>query len=1319
MPAPLPELTIDIPAPPTDQDTADGGVWLSLLPVLGLGAVAAFYLLRSSESGGGLGAALPLVILAGLSVVSAVLTVRWRTHDRQRRRAQQRGAYLRTLVYKRARLQAAHDAQRALLTEAHPAPTDGAQRALARAPEVWARRPADPDFLAVRLGIGDVPAVVKITPPDPDRAHPLLPNALALAEHYRTVREVPVRVRLPLAVCGAWPSVGGALRAWLGGLLLAHHPRDLRLHVILPDARPEEWRWLELVPHVNPSGQAGAPDLVALSPEAARPLLDTLSEALHERRGGLGGRGAHLLIVTDVGTLHDGGAALQALLRDPDGLNASLVVLAPSPELAPPECRAVVTVAQNRTFWLAEAGGETHGKADALSVPDVEALARALAGIARTDLGSTGALPRRVPFLDLYGVAHPADLAPVIADHWRQPVRGALPRPVPVGQSDADSALLLMLDEAHHGPHGMLAGTTGAGKSEFLQTLICALAIAHDPRLLNFLLIDFKGGSTLIPFARLPHTVGILTNLDGLLVERALDALRSELTQRQALLRERGLRDIGQYHRLHTATPAQMSEAGYRPLPHLVIIVDEFAQLARELPEFLAEWVRVAQVGRSLGVHLVLGTQSPAEVVTDELSANLQFRLCFRVQSIEASRAVLRRPDAAYLPADWPGRAYLQVGEGGMFAQFQTAYAGEDVRDAQPAERMVLEWVREDGAVVDLLDDADQPTAGYGSADLPDPAEPHTVARAVVDALIEAAHGRGLSFMPPLLLPPLGEHLTLRTAFSAAGVPLWNGAHWPPPDPDTLSAPIGLIDDVAAHRQPALTVTLRGAGLRAGHLLTVAAGLALRHAPDVLHLYALTAQRGALDGLSHLPHAEPPITLGEPERVRLLMRRLLARLDDPHARTPEHVVLLIDGFEMLRDPAYAGVYREVERLLSDGRAAGVYVVVSASGIGSLPERARGWLMQRIALQPTNPTDLTQTVGVVTLRAAQGGRVLPAGRGFVPDTPPRLCQVCLPCEFPADDPLAAFAELADEMRAAYRAQTGREHAPAPVRPLPARLPFETLAQPAALGSLSIALGVRDADGQPPLWVDWAAHGAAVVIAGGAGSGKTNLLRAAVLALAGQATPDQVAIVLIDLTGRALSPVRGLPHVAAHVTDPDQVAACLPHLTREPRRVAVFIDDYDLFSDGLTQEAPHLLRALRDLARQRPDLAIWAAGYLDRASDPLIRHLLMKRTGVALGGREALMTLGQRLSDAPPDALPLGRGWSVGFEGGLSLVQTAWVRDAAAWAAYLGQRWAGHTAQPWRIGDAPATPPAAPTLSSRAPLDIDTAGLIDDLLGGEGA
>jgi S-DNA-T family DNA segregation ATPase FtsK/SpoIIIE len=1301
--------------------------------MLGLGAIALFYLARAGEAGSGAFSALPLMLLAGLSVVSAVLTARWRTRDRARRRTQAHGVYLRTLIYKQARLQAAHDALRALLETAHPPPQEGAQRALDRANALWGRRADDPAFAVIRLGVGDVPAPLRIVPPDPDRAHPLMPQALKLAEQYRTLHNVPSTLSLiehpTVALCGPSSSTHDALRAWMCGLALAHHPRDMQIYAALPHAVPEAWRWLQALPHASPTGTPASPDGVALTPDSARALLETWAELLAERRAGAG-RGPHLLLITDDATVR-ASAALRQMLRDPAGLNASLVVLCPAPDDAPSDCRASVTLTQNRTFWCSAGGVETHGTADVLDATAASAAARALAAAAAREGAPTGVLPRDVPLLSLYGLDSAQALPALIADRWRQSVgRGGLPRPVPVGRQDADTRVELALDEAHHGPHGMLAGTTGAGKSEFLQSLICALAIEHDPRLLCFLLLDFKGGSALSSFARLPHTVGLLTNLDGLLVERALEALRAELTRRQTVLRQHGLRDVGQYHRLHSATPAQLSEAGYQALPHLLIIVDEFAQLAREMPEFLDELVRVAQVGRSLGVHLILGTQSPTEVVTDEMSANLHFRLCFRVQSVEASRAVLRRPEAAYLPADWPGRAYLQVGEGGVFVGFQAAYAGGELNEVTAQAPYVLELLTADGGVIDLLDDGQMPTQGYGEADLTSPSEPYTAARAVVDAVIEVAQVRGVPFMPPLLLPPLGERLPLRAAFSAAGGGLWNGAGWPASFPDSpIGAPVGLLDDVTGHAQPALTVQLRGPSARAGHLLitgapnsgkttallTLALALALSHSPDDLHLYALCSSTGELDPLAELPHAAAPVTLSESERVRLLMRRLLTRLDDPSARTPAAVVLLLDGFEALRDPALGALSRDIERLVLDGRAAGVYLAVTTLSIASVPERMRAAIPQRIALQPATPSDLTQTVGAVAMRSVSGGRVLPAGRGFVPESPPRMCQLCLPTEFPSEDPPAALRELGTEMQVAYRAIRGRGHGPAPLRPLPAVLPFEALTQPAAAVPPVSALGVLDADGHPPLLLDWQGTAAALVIVGPPRTGKTHALYAGALGLALALPPTALALALIDFTGRSLAPLRDWPHTAAHLTDPDQLAAALPHLTREARRVAILIDDYDLFSETLTHEDAGLLRALRDLARARPDLSVWAAGYLDRAGDPLIRHLLMRRAGLAFGGRDTLLTLGVRAGDVPSEALPVGRAYWLGDDGPRA-AQIGHVSAAAGWAATLRARWGADGAR-WTTGGAPA-PSSASTRegADHPPLDIDTAGLMDDLLGG---
>lgn len=1316
----LPDIPVEIPAPPAYPDPSEQNLWLTILPSVAIGSIV----LLGVVVGGGTASIFVLItpIMLGVLAGVTVYAQRLRRRSLEERKETIRIGYLRSLNYKRARLQAAHDAYRALLDISYP-PSDAVLMMInQRTRTLQKRHPSDHDFASVRIGLATLPSPVRITVPDPDRDHPLLGYALSLAEDYRTLKNAPCAIKLTegvMGLAGARPAVLDLMRAILIPLALQHTPADLRIHVVAPAERTDDWRWVEWLPHASTVQRGGAADLVALGVDNVRSLSSTLGQSLNERRESATRLPFLLLIVDSQGLPHL--EALRTILSDGTALGASAIVLAPSADGLPGDCVSVITLGpeQRMRCALLAAGTELTGTADAISAADAERGARSLAA-SMTDMPDAGRLPRTVEFFSLYGADSAGDLVGQIAFRWRGLIRGGqLPRPVPIGMEGASSPVELALAEGQHGPHGMVAGTTGSGKSELLQSLICALAIEHDPRLVNFLLIDFKGGSTFGQFSRLPHTVGLVTNLDGALIERVLAALKGEMTARQAALRALDLRDITQYHRQYTSSPAQMVSPSYRPLAHLFVIVDEFAQLARDFPDFLAELVRVAQLGRSLGLHLILGTQSPMEVVTEEMAANLQFRICLRVQSIEASRAVLRRPDAAYLPADWPGRAYLQVGERGVFRQFQTAHAGADylAERAEP-EEMTLELLAENGTVIDLLDDT-QPMDE-------DPLLPHTVARAVVDTILDYAQLNDVPFMPPLLLPPLGEAVPLRTAFTIAGVTGWNSEGWPTAESHG-AAPVGLSDDVGERKQAALWLDLHtntlvtgapGSG-KTSALWTFALGLSLITAPDDLHLYALSLTN-SLDELDCLPHVQL-VSGADPERVHRLFRRLLAALEARQAgadSTPL-IGLLIDGFEAFRDAYYDAHLADIERLISEGRSHGIAVVITATSISALPERLRALISRRIALRPAHPSEWGMAVGTTSPRS---DTILPPGRGVVSGSPPLSIQICLPCEFPAETVVAGLRETGAEMRAVYRQMSGREHAPLPVRRLPTRVRFEDGTSmpsnddtrqkltrggnwPAPISSL----GIVDDDAQSPLLFDWENDGPHVVIAGSARSGKTNLLHAAALSLAAAVSPEAVQIMLVDLSGRSLRALAELPH-ALHITDPQLLDLAVHELSTTTIRTAIFIDDYDLAADILNSEGGTLLRALRDIVRIRSETYVWAAGYLDRASDPLIRHLLLKRTGFAFGGRDGLNALGLRTL-ADPNSISVPGRAVYAQDNRQIVVQTSLVDDVQKWVVQITGRWG----ESRHSKPSPAAHNANPAPSAPLSYDIDTRGLIDDLFG----
>ncbi|MBK8033556.1 MAG: hypothetical protein IPK17_29470 [Chloroflexi bacterium] len=1334
----LPDLTVDIPAPPPNPPPPEQNLLIILLPTIGIGLISAFYFIRSLDTGAGLWSALPLLALLLFTVGSSLWLQNRRRREYRVRREEARIAYIRLLGRKQARLQAAHDAYRAILETDFPAPNEITSIVLTRADQLWQRRPSDHDFLSLRIGTGRIPSPVVINAPDVEDLH--ADFDLSFLHAYQHLEAAPVVTALPtrwaLGVCGARAARLNWARVAVQHLVGLHAPQELHLHLLARGRAYEDWRWLEWLPHVSQSHRGGAADLLAFDDDNSRRLLTNLNQLIEERREQRNPL-PYLVILVD-GDIAIEADALATLLRRGASVGAAVIWLGESLKTLPGECNAVIELLPDERFRYFETGAERReivGQVDTLTLNEAEQAARAQAALVAPESSLSGRIPRHVDFLELFGVGHVDALTAQIAAAWNDVnPGGGLPHPAAVGRDSLTGALEVDLAENRHGPHGLVAGTTGAGKSEFLQTLICSLVLRHDPRLLNLLLIDFKGGSTFNSFTRLPHTVGIITNLDGTLIERALEALKSELLERQEFLKRMKVRDIAQYHRFFSPTPADIADPSYHPLPHLFVIVDEFAQLAKEFPDFLRELVRIAQVGRSLGLHLILGTQT-TEVVTDEMNANLQFKVCFRVQNIDASRAILHAPDAAYLPIGWAGRAYFQVGERGVFKQFQTAYVGGEYRDpimdqSADDEPLTLELLTDSGEVIDLLAQTRVPLPpSVVSSRFAD--EPYSMARAVVDVIIDYAQRQGVPFMPPLLLPPLEERSTLRPIFRQAGLGGWDGRGWP--ENPILGAPIGLIDDIYARSQTPLWIYFRAPDqhpVKDGHVLitgsagsgktmalrTLAISLALLHRPDHLHLYFLSFMSGTLTDLGSLPHAEQVVHGMETERVRRLLRRLITTLTDRQSgriSALPAIVVFIDQYEQFRDAYYGQFAAEFDRLVNEGHAVGIYLVITASSINSVPERLRSLIQQRIALQQNNAADYAPTVGALPRPVDS---TLPKGRGLVHGTPPLLCQICLPCEYPSDDipaALVAMRELIRELGASYQQALGKLRSPQPLRPLPAVIPFESL-PPIPEERLSTPLGWIDDDALSVFTLDWREHGPHFVAIGPPQSGKSNLLRAAVLSAARQLPPDRLRFVLVDFTTRSLTALAPLKHVAALVDTPTALEAVVTTLEGDLKMTTVLvIDDYDFFSDALISHGP-LMRRLRDVVKLHSGggLHVWAAGYLEHASDPLIKYMLLRRCGFGLMLRESLQAIHLRITQLPVEAMPEGRAFFVRHNS-VSIVQTALVSQPEHWVTTINQQWSDHAPATLAV---PAAPPVARvTPPPAADLGIDVAGLIDDLFG----
>ena len=1362
----IPREEVTIPPPPMLPEQRGPGWLISIIPVLGIGVMGLFYLTRAGDGGSAL-FAIPLFVLALFTVGGTILAFRWRKRDVQRRRDKNTIDYIRQLDRKRARLQAAHNAQYAILQNTFPDPNFNLTNALSRNPNLWERRPEHADFLAFRLGLGRVPSIVPIRPPDLDVDSPDLTRAIDLVDRYRWLENAPVSANLTddysIGIAGRREIAFDTVRSIICHLAMTHTPHDLQIHLVASQSEYDEWRWMDWLPHTQQS-QSGTGNWLAFDNDSIRKLMGTLSQIVDERLKQPDAiQAPHLLLIVDDPYLVDNEAVYSKILREGNQVNASIICIVNHFDKIPGDCTTVIDLLENgrfRCLRTSENATTVEGyQIDQLVLGSAEHIARALSSVNIREVGGSGRIPRYVDFMELYGASRVEEMHDILSFRWNRPVHeGRLPYPIPLGRESLAVDTYLHLDEERHGPHGVLAGTTGSGKSELLQTLVTALAIEHDPRFVNFMLIDFKGGSSFQVFADLPHTVGMVTNLDGVLVERALEALKAEIHSRQQFLKKVGMRDVVQYHRFHSRTLQDIKQPTYQPLPHLFIIVDEFAQLAKEMPDFLHELVRIAQVGRSLGLHLILGTQSPMDVITDEMNANLQFRICLRVQNVESSRAMLRRPDAAYLPAGWAGRGYFQVGERGVYKQFQTAYVGADYGQSDRfQEPLVLELITENGEVIDLLPNSD--SIGHGGIG----DEPYTVAHAITATIVDYSDRNNIPDCPQILLPPLPSQITLVEPFEHSDIAGWNGRSWQHAGHDHNgrpiplgSAPVGMVDDVFTQKQYPLWIhlnTSQQSDGRNGHVLvmggpgtgktnflrTLAITEALLHSPDRLHLYFLSFTGSGLNDLGMLPHAEEVVHGIETERVRRLFGRLInlieERQTDRSSSKLPTIVLCIDQYEQLRDTYYEQHMQDFERLINEGRAVGIYVVITANSITSIPDRLRSMIQQRIALQLGNPTDYLIAVGNINMQ--EEGQ-LPKGRGWIYNSPPLICQISLPVRQPVVDH-QDLSRMTHEIIHGLRRSS--RSGPPPLRDLPPKIPLDTLPLVEPSDDLVTIMGRADDDHLTLFEVNWMEQGPHFLVTGPPGTGKTNMLNVAVLSAARQLPPDKLRIVLVDFTGRSLRAVQGLKHVITRITDVMELETQLNRLNREMNklykqwhndninheipRTLIIMDDYEVISDTLSNNY-EMFGQLRDHVRLHSELGLhfWVAGYLDRIGDPFIKQLLLRRSGFGMSVKDSLHNLNIRTVGLSNDIMPPGRAFYAQHSR-IDVIQTALVDNPQLlvnrinqqlWGDYAPATWGHMTDESSQSRQVNQQNDASVGEESKADeLDIDTDGLIEDLLG----
>ncbi|MEI2731649.1 MAG: FtsK/SpoIIIE domain-containing protein [Dermatophilaceae bacterium] len=1048
-----PTRTVAMPTPPNDPPPARLPLLAMALPAVLAGVLAA--VLRS-----------PTMLLFGLT--SPLLVLGQWVADRRGRRKERRTAHA---EYQRDRAQAEVDLADALATEAawrladEPDPAQLLGTARQPGARLWAND-ARRDGLRARVGLGVVEAHTTTTgTPDP------------------VCRLGPVPVTVDLGVPGGVGLAGprervlGLAHALVGRLAVRYSPADLRIRVVHRSEDGRHWDWVGALPH------AGTDDARDRIPTPSTPDSVDIPAAQRDWAG------PRTLVIVDRAAEWRTDPALGRLLANGHRHGCAVLALDATPAHLPVEARTVVDLSEP-TAYLRVAGHEpVEIDPDSVGPTWSGQVAQALAPLrdpaAALDLDS-GPAPSDVSLLRLLRLDCPT--TELLARRWRERPRSTA---LPLG---VDGHGPVLVDLAADGPHALVGGTTGSGKSELLVSLVAGLAVLNRPDELVFVLVDYKGGAAFEGTRLLPHVVGLVTDLDAALTERALVSLGAELRRRERLLADHGAADLAAYQR--SRGPAAP------PVPRLVVVVDEFRALAQDLPDFVDGLVRIAALGRSLGLHVVVATQRPAGVVTADMRANLGLRIALRVRDGVDSLDVIDTVDAAGLPAASPGRAYLRTPDRGP-TQLQTARVTG--RTAAPTPVRITD-----------IDGVPVVRRATGPTDL---------AR-LVAAAVDATRELGIEPIPSPWLSPLPDRLDAADLVATSG-----------------EAVLGLADDPAAQRQLPLTWSPRRDGAlavvgrpksgRSSALRAVALALARAFSPTAVHLYAV--HLGGLDGLPSLAHLGGVVRGDEPADVE----RLLALLAEPTAGPSDHAVqvLLVDDWERCHAALLAARRPTTsDALTALARAGPAGVVVVAAGDRSVFGGAGAAAFPgSIVLLPADPLDLA--LSGIPPRALP--RDPPPGRAV--DTRSGLIvQMAQPdLVAPQGDP--------------WSPQGGRVHAaplPRPLRPLPTDVDAADL-HPTTTIPLPIAVGGPDLG---PCGLDPSAGDRRVAVLGEPVTGRTTTLLT--LAHVLTATGRPVALVTTD----------GGPHPpgtsVVHPSDAD----ALVRLRRAHPALAVLVEDLPGLDEG---------------------------------------------------------------------------------------------------------------------------------------------------------
>lgn len=914
-------------------------------------------------------------------------------------------------------------------------------------PRIYEKTALQHDFLTYRLGLGMTPASYKIeSSSDPFTKDPLIKRAQELKRRFSFVKDVPIISDLmhgPVGIVGQRSLVVEQLHSMILQLATLQSYHDVQFISIFPEEEKEKWEWMRWLPHATLQGMnvRGFVYHERSRDQILNSFYQILKDRENEYKENQSGSeqvvfSPHYVVLATNEELILDHSIMEYFSKDISHLGVSVVFVEEVMQSLPEQVKTVIDIADHQHGRVVIEQGDlknTNFVPDHFPAGyDKELVARNLAALDHQE-SLKNSIPKSVTFMEMYDKQRVEQLD--IAQRWNtnEPFKSLA---VPLGVRGKDDIVNLDLHERAHGPHGLIAGTTGSGKSELVQSYILSLALNFQPNDIGFLLIDYKGGGMANLFRNLPHLLGAITNLDGAQSMRALDSIKAELRKRQRLFGKYDVNHINAYQKLFKEGTAT------EPMPHLFLISDEFAELKTGQPDFMAELVSTARIGRSLGIHLILATQKPTGVVDDQIWSNSKFKISLKVQDVADSKEILKTPDAASIVE--PGRAYLQVGNNEIYELFQSAWSGADyVPDAekQKVDRTIYA-INELGQYQVLTKDLSQ----NGSTETQ--GKPESELDAVINYIHDYAEENGIERLPRPWLPPLESRIVVPADQISSFKSNWE-------QPLDLKIQIGIVDIPSEQDQRPLeldlnenshTAVFTSAGYgKSTFLQTFVMQLARKNSPEQINFYLLDFGTNGLLPLRDLPHVADIIRADEEEKIdkyltrmsdeikkrkKLLNQAGVATLEQYEAATGNELPIIetvIDSFDSVANAKFEDRFREVTGLIArEGASLGMYLLLTAARQTVLRMQLSANIKTQLSLFLINKDEVFNIIGRTKMVIDD----MP-GRGLIKLDEPRLFQTFLPNS--GEDDLAVIEQLQAESKELATAWKGEEPEEIPMVP----------------------------------------------------------------------------------------------------------------------------------------------------------------------------------------------------------------------------------------------------------------------------------------------